>query len=59
MSSGPRLFPFILPELHIGIDRKGAEINGIVRKVIRLNKKGIRIVLTDINHILNGLDEER
>lgn len=32
-----------------------AEINGIVRKVIRLNKRGVRIVLTNINHILNEL----
>lgn len=35
-------------------DKLSAEINGIVRKVIRLNKRGVRIVLTDINHILNG-----
>ncbi len=38
-------------------DELSAEINGIVRKVIRLNKRGIRIVLTDINNILNGLNK--
>lgn len=43
----------------VTINRKlSAEINGIIRKVIRLNKKGIKIVLTNINHILAGLDEE-
>ena len=34
-----------------------AEINSIVRKVIRLNKIGIRIVLTNIDHILNELNK--
>ena len=38
-------------------DKLSAEINGIVRKVIRLNERGIRIVLTDINNILNGLNK--
>lgn len=36
-------------------NKLSAEINGIVRKVIRLNKKGIRIVLTNINYILEEL----
>ena len=36
-----------------------AEINGIVRKVIRLNKRGVRIVLTNINHILNELKKTK
>ena len=40
-------------------DELSAEINGIVRKVIRLNKRGIRIVLTDINNILNGLNKTK
>ncbi len=40
-------------------DKLSAEINGIVRKVIRLNKKGVRIVLTNINHILNELDQTK
>jgi hypothetical protein len=40
-------------------DKLSAEINGIVRKVIRLNKRGIRIVLTDINNILNGLNKTK
>ena len=35
-----------------------SEINGIVRKVIRLNKKGIRIVLTNINYILDCLSKD-
>lgn len=39
-------------------DKMKAEINGIVRKVIRLNKRGVRIVLTDINYILNELNKE-
>lgn len=34
-----------------------AEINSIVRKVIRLNKIGIKIVLTNIDHILNELNK--
>lgn len=38
-------------------DKLSAEINGIVRKVVRLNKRGVRIVLTDINHILNELNK--
>lgn len=38
-------------------DKLAAEINGIVRKVIRLNKRGVRIVLTNINHILNELNK--
>ena len=40
-------------------DKLAAEINGIVRKVIRLNKKGVRIVLTNINHILNELGKTK
>jgi len=40
-------------------DRLAAEINGIVRKVIRLNKRGIKIVLSDINYILNELDKTK
>ena len=40
-------------------DEQSAEINGIVRKVNRLSKRGIRIVLTDINNILNGLNKTR
>ena len=36
-----------------------AEINGIVRKVIRLNRKGVRIVLANINYILNGLNKAK
>lgn len=39
-------------------DKLSAEINGIVRKVIRLNKKGIKIVLTNINYILSKLNEK-
>ena len=38
-------------------DKLSAEINGIVRKVIRLNKRGVRIVLTNINYILNELSK--
>ncbi len=38
-------------------DKLTAEINGIVRKIIRLNKRGVRIVLTNINHILNELNK--
>ena len=34
-----------------------AEINGIVRKVIRLNERGIKIVLTNIDYILNELNK--
>jgi hypothetical protein len=37
-------------------DKLAAEINGIIRKVIRLNKRGIKIVLTDINYILKELN---
>lgn len=40
-------------------DKLSARINGIVRKVIRLNKRGVRIVLTDINHILNELNKTK
>ena len=40
-------------------DKLSAEINGIVRKVIRLNKRGVRIVLTNINHILNELNKTK
>ena len=40
-------------------DKLAAEINGIVRKVIRLNKRGVRIVLTNINHILNELNKTK
>ena len=40
-------------------DKLSAEINGIVRKVIRLNKRGVRIVLTNINHILNVLNKAK
>lgn len=39
-------------------DKLSAEINGIVRKVIRLNKRGIQIVLTNLDYILNELKEE-
>lgn len=39
--------------------RLSAEINGIVRKVVRLNKRGVRIVLTDINYILNELNKTK
>ncbi len=36
------------------------ELNGIMRKVIRLyNDKGIKIVLTDLDTILKGLNEEK
>lgn len=35
------------------------ELNGIMRKVIRLYKnKGIKIILTDLDTILNGLKED-
>ena len=34
-----------------------AEINSLVRKVIRLNKKGIRIVLTNLDYILCELNK--
>lgn len=40
-------------------DKLSSEINGIVRKVIRLNKRGVRIVLTNINHILNKLNKTK
>lgn len=40
-------------------DKLSAEINGIVRKVIRLNKRGVKIVLTDINYILNELNKTK
>ena len=40
-------------------DKLAAEINGIVRKVNRLNKRGVRIVLTNINHILNELNKTK
>lgn len=40
-------------------DKLSAEINGIVRKVVRLNKRGVRIVLTDINYILNELNKTK
>ena len=40
-------------------DKLSAEINGIVRKVIRLNKRGVRIVLTNINYILNELNKTK
>ncbi len=40
-------------------DKLSAEINGIVRKVIRLGKRGIRIVLTDIDYILNDLSKTK
>ena len=33
-------------------DKLSAEINGIVRKVIRLNKRGVRIVLTADNLLI-------
>ncbi|MEG0688613.1 MAG: hypothetical protein RR466_07990 [Hungatella sp.] len=36
-------------------DKLSAEINGIIRKVIRLNKRGTRIVLSDIDYILSEL----
>lgn len=38
-------------------DKLSAEINGIIRKVIRLNKRGTKIVLSDIDYILNELKE--
>ncbi len=38
-------------------DKMSAEIYSIVRKMIRLNKRGIRIILTDINHIFNGMNK--
>jgi hypothetical protein len=40
-------------------DKLTAEINGIVKKVIRLNKRGIQIVLMDINHTLNSLNKPK
>lgn len=40
-------------------NKLAAEINGIVRKVIRLNKRGIKIVLTDITYILNELNKTK
>ncbi len=40
-------------------DKLSSEINGIVRKVIRLNKRGVRIVLTNINYILNELSKAK
>lgn len=40
-------------------DKLLAEINGIVRKVIRLNKRGIKIALTDINHIFKELNKTK
>lgn len=38
-------------------DGLAAEINGIVRKVVRLYKRGIKIVLTNISYIINELDK--
>ena len=35
------------------------ELNGIARKIIRLYKNGIKIVLTDLNHIINELNQEQ
>lgn len=36
------------------------ELNGIMRKVLRLyNNKGIKIILTDLDTILKGLNEEQ
>lgn len=35
------------------------ELNGIIRKVIRLYKKGTKIVLTDLDTILSELENER
>ncbi len=38
-------------------NKLSAEINRIVRKIIRLNKRGIKIVLTNINYILDELNK--
>lgn len=35
------------------------ELNGIARKIIRLYKSGTKIVLTDLDYILNELDNEK
>lgn len=35
------------------------ELNGIVRKVLRFHKKGIRLTLTKLDIILNELNKER
>lgn len=35
-----------------------AELNGLVRKVIRFHKKGIKLVLTDLQAIITGLENE-
>ena len=40
-------------------DKLSSEINGIVRKVIRLNKRGVRIILSNINYILNELNKTK
>ena len=34
------------------------ELNGIARKIIRLYKRGTKIVLTDLDYILNELNNE-
>lgn len=38
-----------------------SELNGLMRKVIRLYRKGIKIVITDLDYILEKLskDEEQ
>lgn len=35
-----------------------SELNGLMRKVIRLYKKGIKIVITDLDYILNELSKD-
>lgn len=35
-----------------------SELNGVMRKVIRLYKRGIKIVITDLNYILNELSKD-
>lgn len=36
-----------------------SELNKLARKVIRLNEKGIRIVLTNLNYIIEELNKEQ
>lgn len=40
-------------------DELSSTLNGIVRKIIRLYKKGIKIVLTNLDYIIDELDKEQ
>lgn len=40
-------------------DSLSKELNGIVRKIIRLHNKGVRIVLSDLSYIIDELNKDK